>query len=217
MAEQRAPEPSPDLEVDAPTLPSVPYLNVLAISPATKSVPYDGTGAQREDGGTNYGYKNLKRHPELLDTIPELASDPALRSILAAIDHPSTGLFSVACMSQTIVDERGCRLSGYLEFALNAKDEVADPAHYFRLFLEFDRRLRQEGFPEPVSFQWEICPTRFVEAQVDGFAVDVRVDTDYHSEPEGAYECWTRALAALEKLLAGVPARSSAPIYVHDP
>ena len=84
------------------------------------------------------------------------------------------------------------------------------------MFLEFDRQLQQERFAEPVSFQWEISPTRFMEAQLDGFAVAVRVDTDYRPEPPAAYECWTRALAALEALLAGVPARSSAPIYVRE-
>jgi hypothetical protein len=216
MVEHRAHEPAPDLEADAPALPSVPYLNVLSISPVAKSVPYEGTGSQRLDGGANYGFKNLKRNPELLDTIPEFESDPALRSIMAAIDSSATGLFSVACLSKTIVDDHGCRLSGYVEFALNARDEVTDAGQYFRLFHEFDRRLRQDGFAERVSFQWEICPTTFLEAEVEGFAVDVRVDTDYHPDAQAAYESWTRALAALEALLAGVPARSSAPIYVRE-
>jgi hypothetical protein len=216
MRERIEQEPAPELEIDTPALPAVPYLNVLSISSVTKRVPYEGSGIQRPDGGVNHGFTNLKRHPERIDTIPELASDPALRSLMAAIDRPGTGLFGIACESKTIVDARGCRLSGYIEFALNAQDEVTDAASYFRLFHEFERRLWQEGFAEPVSFQWEICPTRFAEAGVDGFAVDVRVDTDHRPEMSSAYECWTRALAALEAVLAGVPARSGLPIYVRE-
>src|SRR5438132_3450612 len=216
MVEHCAHESAPDLEADAPALPSVPYLNVLSISPVTRTVPYEGTGKQRLDGGANYGFTNLKRNPELLDTIPEFRSDPALRSIMAAIDSPATGLFSVACLSKTIMDDHGCGLSGYVEFALNARDEVTDAGHYFCLFHEFDRRLGRAGFAERVSFQWEICPITFLEVGIEGFAVDVRVDTDYHPGAQPAYESWTRALAALEALLAGVPARSCAPIYVRE-
>jgi hypothetical protein len=213
MAPQRETGRVPDADVDAPDLPSVPYLNVLAISRVPKTVPYQGTGVRRPDGGANYGFKNLKRHPELLDTIPEFASDPALRSIMAAIDRPTTGVFSIACLSKTITDPHGCRLSGYVEFALNGRREAADAANYFRLFHDFDRRLERGGFAEPVSFQWQIGPTRFEDVQADGFSVDVRIDTDYRPSAEQAYELWTRALAELERLLGSVPAVTEDPIY----
>lgn len=213
MASQRETRPTPNLDVDAPELPSVPYLNVLVISRVPKTVPYEGTGVTRPDGGANYGFKNLKRQPELLDTIPEFASDPALKSIMAAIDRPSTGVFSIACLSKTITDEHGCRLSGYLEFALNGRREAADAANYFRLFQAFDRRLERGGFAEPVSFQWQIGPTRFADVDTDGFSVDVRIDTDYRPTPPEAYEVWTRALAALEEVLGSVPEVIEDPIY----
>ena len=73
--------------------------------------------------------------------------------------------------------------------------------------------MRQEGFGESVSFQWVLCPTRFSEANLDGFAAEVRVDTAYHSEPAEAYECWSRALAVLEATLADLPRGSGPPIY----
>lgn len=212
----RETERNPNLDADAPALPSVPYLNILGISHVAKTVPYEGSGIQRLDGGANYGFKNLKRHPELLDTIPEFASDPALRSLMAAIDRPATGVFSIACLSKTICNEHGCRLSGYIEFALNDRREVTDAGRYFRLFHEFDRRLEARGFLEPVSFQWEICPTRFTDVATDGYAADVRIDTDYRPSPEEAYEVWTRALAALEDLLGTVPVAAESPIYTTE-
>jgi hypothetical protein len=190
---------------------SVSFLNVLEISPRKKTVPYEGE--TRRDGGTDHGFKNLKLHPELLDTVPELELDPALRKILAAIDRPATGLFSIACESRVIADARGSRLSGYLEFALNCRDDAGDAARYFRIFYDFDRRLRRQCFQDAVSFQWVICPTRFVEAQLDGFAAEVRVDTAYQTDPASAYESWRRALAALEATLIAVPHGAGLPIY----
>jgi hypothetical protein len=204
---------APDVDADAPVLPAAPYLNVLSISSVPKQVPYEGTGLRRPDGRTNFGFTNLKEHPETIDAIPELAADAALRSLLEAIGRPETDLFAIACDSRAIADERGSRRSGYVELAFNCRDRVADPGAYFHLFLDFERRLRRRGFAEPISFQWEVCPTRFTDAGVDGFAVDVRVDTGFHEDPEVAYQAWTRALAALEELAAGVRPTAGAPIY----
>lgn len=199
--------------VDSSAPAAVPFLNVLEMSARRKAVPYEGSATPRLDGGIDHGFTNLKLHPELIDSVPELGSDPALRGILTAIDRPETGLFSIACESRMITDERGSRLSGYLEFALNCRSAAADAAQYFRIFQSFDGRLRQEGFDESVSFQWVLCPTRFAEAQLDGFAAEVRVDTAFYLEPAEAYECWSQALAVLEATLAGLPRGSGPPIY----
>jgi hypothetical protein len=116
-----------------------------------------------------------------------------------------------------ITDQRGSRLSGYLEFALNCRNEAADAAQYFRIFQSFDGRLRQEGFGESASFQWVLCPTRFAEAELDGFAAEVRVDTGFYLDPAAAYDCWSRALAVLEATLAALPRCSGPPIYPSSP
>ena len=190
-----------------------PFLNVLEISSRKKTVPYPASEIPRLNGGTDHGFKNLKLHPELLDTVPELELDPALRKIMTAIDHPTTGLFSIACESRVIADERGSRLSGYLEFSLNCRDDAGDAGRYFRIFHDFDRRLRRECFEEAVSFQWVLCPTHFAEAGLDGFAAEVRVDTAYQPDPASAYESWRRALAVLEATLVAVPHGAGTPIY----
>ena len=213
----RAERERTNVELDAPALPAAPYLNVLSVSSVAKQVPYEGTRVRRMDGGTNHGFTNLAEHPDAIDTIPELSADPALRSLMAAIGRPGTGLFAIACDSQTIADERGCRHSGYVELALNDRAQASDPAQYFRLFLDFDRLLRRRGFSEPVSFQWEICPTRFTDVPLEGFAVDVRVDTEYQVAAEAAVERWGRALAALEELVIRERQGSQAPIYLRRP
>lgn len=216
MRERIEPSRSPKFERDAPSLPAVPYLNVLSISTVLKRVPYDGTGVRRPDGGANFGFINSKVHPERIDSIPELVADPAMRSLMEALARPETGVFAIACDSRTIVDERGCRNTGYVEFAWNCGDRVTDPAQYFRLFHHFDGLLRRYDFSDAVSFQWEICPTRFMDAGVDGFAADVRVDTGFHPEVEASYACWGRALAALETALGNVPLQSGRRIYSRE-
>ena len=44
-----------------------------------KEIPYLGTGIPRRDGEINHGFKNLIAYPNLIDAIPELTSDRAMR------------------------------------------------------------------------------------------------------------------------------------------
>ena len=42
--------------------------------------------SERPDG-TNYGFVDLRDRPELVDSIPEVRADPALRSLIAALNR----------------------------------------------------------------------------------------------------------------------------------
>jgi thioredoxin reductase (NADPH) len=59
------------------------YINLLSLSPCAKEVPYLGTGIARADGQLNHGFKNLIAYPDLIDAIPELATDPLADDIVA--------------------------------------------------------------------------------------------------------------------------------------
>ena len=58
------------------------YSNFLSIRHGGKGIPYGGTRGKREDGGENYGFKNLKSSPGLIDSIPELQNDHELRKLI---------------------------------------------------------------------------------------------------------------------------------------
>ena len=117
------------------------YRNILVMAHKSKGIPYWGSGKPRSDGDMNYGFQDLKGQPELLDDVPELQTDAALRSLMAAISGRGIGLFSVGCLSAMIHDEHGHRMTGYVEFALNSARAAADAASYFPIFFHFDRHL----------------------------------------------------------------------------
>lgn len=100
---------------------STVYRNFLSISYKGKGIPYGGLGEPRDDGGANFGFKDLKGNPALIASVPELQNDPDLKALVAAINRPDTGLFSVGCVSSVIAEQQGHRRSGYIEFAINSK------------------------------------------------------------------------------------------------
>ena len=122
------------------------YSNLLSLNFKPKGVPYGGSGEEREDGGANYGFKNLRRNPELIDSVPELQRDQSLRKVIELINGPATGLFSIGCVSGEVHDDRGFRFSGYVEFSLNSVSAVQDAGSYFPLFFHFGRLLNENQF-----------------------------------------------------------------------
>ena len=66
------------------------YSNDLTLSAHAKSIPY---AADRQPAGLaetskppNYGFKNLKIKPSLIETIPELVDDAGLRALVEMIN-----------------------------------------------------------------------------------------------------------------------------------
>lgn len=96
----------------------LPYLNILSLSPYGKSIPYAGSGVPQKDGQANYGFKNLKAKPALVDTIPELLSDSALKNLVRSLNLESSHFFSVGCFSTSAQTERGHRHRGHLKVGL---------------------------------------------------------------------------------------------------
>jgi hypothetical protein len=57
----------------------LPYLNLLLVSSHVKEIPYIGNAIGQEIGERNHGFKNLIAHPELINDIPEIAVDEAMK------------------------------------------------------------------------------------------------------------------------------------------
>lgn len=189
------------------------YQNVLTISPKGKAIPYGGIGVARADGQTNHGFMDLKGHPERMEDVPELCTDPALRSLVVGINAPTTGLFSVGCLSSPVQDTQGFRMTGYIEFAHNSRQVAADAASYFPAFFHFERFLQRSGFAHSVQFVWELCGADFLDAGTSGFTAVVTMNTGHFPTADGAREAWNTACRALETLLAAIPPHPDEPIY----
>ena len=190
-------------------------LNSLSIGSYSKEIPYLSEGIARSDGQMNYGFKNLIAYPELLEAIPELNGDRALKSLVSSLNSGDTQFFTTGCSSQKISEEDGYRVSGYIEFAWNCQVCVRDAINYFSLFFHFEQSLCRNNFEPQVKFHWSIDETIFVDLQIPGFGCTVFVKTDCYSSRNKAYQTWHQSLTMLDSFLGSIPIKSSTAIYQH--
>lgn len=177
-------------------------MNYLTISDRGKAVPYGP--ADREGGERNYGFRRLKGRLDDVTEIPEAASDNNLRTLLLALNHETTGIFTIGCLSSAVAEPEGYRRTGYVEFALNDRLAIADARTYFPLFFHFDRLWKGEAGHLRAILNWELQPATFLVTDSDGFTCAVTVNTDFFSSQEDADRCWGDCLELLGRLLTSV-------------
>ena len=184
---------------------SLPYTNTLHMSPYGKSIPYPRTGQG------NYGFKNLKVRPELIDTIPELLNDQGLKSLVKALNTQESDFFSVGCFSDIRKTLKGLRHRGYIEFAWNCTTCVQDAVHYFSLFFHFDQFLRNQCFDHRVKLDWLIEEAQFSDIGLSGFCCAIFIDTAPCQLNADAV--WQTSLQTIESFFKSIPKTSSTAIY----
>jgi hypothetical protein len=187
--------------------------NHLSLRHDPKAVPYGGAGETREDGEANHGFKNLLRNPELLEAVPELASDDALRMLVVSLNRPEGGTFSIGCLSADITEHGQFRRTGYIEFAFNSVEAIADAQVYFPAFFHFDRLLLEQPPSLGVQFNWELRPASFWDVSIDGYTCSITINTHFFGAVTSARECWTNSLKLLQQLLQAIPPHLGTPIY----
>ena len=183
--------------------PIPPYQNFLSMGHIIKPVPYPA-GPHPDKG--NRGFKPLKGKTltEIIAAVPEAAQDEALASILNDINSANSALFSIGCGSADVLEPSGgCRVWGYVEFAINDKQAALDRTAYFHIFVQF-AALLSAHFNQKVQFVWILQGARFKDAGVDGFSCWVDVNTHEHPNKEAARDCWNKSLEALRACLSGV-------------
>jgi len=183
----------------------IPYTNQLSLNHKHKGIPYGSSAENREDGDANYGFKDIKGNIALLLEIPELKQDRMLRSLVQGINAPSTGLFSVGCVSGPVDDKNGFRYSGYVEFSINSASAIADARNYFPLFFHFDHMLHENAFLGKVAYNWELQPVTFMDANASGFTCSIFVNTHYSKIKSDAEVAWNEALGILGYYLGSIP------------
>ncbi|MBI1196246.1 MAG: hypothetical protein GC203_00110 [Phenylobacterium sp.] len=189
------------------------YGNFLSIGHRGKGVPYASDPSARADGGANHGFRNLKGDPSGLSQVPELVEDAPLRALVAAINRPQTGLFTIGCVSGRVAVDGRHRIRGYVEFAVNSGVFIEKASNYFPIFFQFERRLNAVGYQDPVQFRWELEGATFLEAGVSGFSMVVYIDTPACDAAEDAQMFWARALDVLGRFLSAIPIQPGQPIY----
>ena len=190
-----------------------PYSNSLFISNYGKAIPYKSSKIEQKDGKINYGFKNLKLKPQLIDTVPELSSDKALKSLVRSINSSKTNFFSVGCFSGKVSEEQGYIYRGYIEFSFNCRVCVKDARNYFSLYFHFEQFLRQHKFDQTVKLKWMLEEVYFSDVDIDGFSCAIFIFTTHCSSCEKAYYSWQKSLEILESFLLSVQVRSHTVIY----
>ncbi|MEL6354592.1 MAG: hypothetical protein AAFR58_23000 [Cyanobacteria bacterium J06627_28] len=202
-------------------MPDLLYRNDLSLSPTAKVIPYAGdrigtTAQQRPsvvNAPTNYGFRNLKIKPSLIDTVPELSGDSSLKALVSAINRPETCFFTVGCHSQLMMTDEGNYRQGYLEFAWNCQGCVQDAINYFALYFHFNKFLRVRSFNQPIAFKWIIQEASFSDAEIDGFSCAIQMQTRSLSSVEQAEMTWQFSLRMIGAYFNTVFTEADKPIY----
>ena len=188
-----------------------PYRNSLQIGSNYKGIPYGPVDRGAE--GKNHGFQLLNGNPHLIDTSPELQSDPELKNLVSCINLQETGLLTIGCLSEPIQDEHGHRFTGYVEFAFNSKSRIADASNYFPVFFHFAEGLRRNGFIHQMAFDWQLEPGNFFQCGTMGYTCSIFLNSAYKSESTASDEVWSHSLFALAEYLKTVPQESEDYLY----
>jgi len=193
------------------------YSNDLTLSAHAKSIPY---AADRQPAGLaetskppNYGFKNLKIKPSLIETIPELVDDAGLRALVEMINKSESCFFTVGCASERVQTAEGHHRQGYLEFAWNCASCIQDAINYFALYFHFNKSLLVQGFNQPVQLKRNIQEVTFSAVEVHGFSCSIQVKTRSLSSAEAANQAWQLSLRMIQSYLETVETNRSSPIY----
>ena len=189
------------------------YSNDLTISPYARSIPYAADRDIKPLLQTNFGFKNLKIKPSLIETIPELNHDASLKALVKSINSPETCFFTVGCFSALKQTDQGHYRQGYLSFAWNCTGCIQDAINYFALYFHFEKSLREKSFNQPAQFKWIIQETAFSDAKLEGFACAIHLKTRSLSSAEQADQVWQISLRMIQAYLATIETLKSTPIY----
>lgn len=185
---------------------------ILTIRHRGKAIPYPGV--ERVGVPSNYGFKPLKGIPDAGRYIPEATDDPALSNAISSINAKGTAFFTIGCEKAFNRDESGGHWAkGYLEFAHNYPELVADARYAFAVFFNFSHELVRSRLERPVLFHWELEGARFLDATCDGFSITVWIETGTLPSRDEAVDCWEAALERLTMFLVDIPQPPGRVIY----
>jgi hypothetical protein len=103
--------------------------------------------------------------------IPEAQGITARKNALIALNAADSPFFTVGCEKAFGKNESGQWVSGYLEFAINYGEFVADAAFYFKLFFLFNQWYLGQQQQVGVRYNFELEGATFVDAGVSGFTI----------------------------------------------
>ena len=178
----------------------------LSIKNGGKGIPYGGAHEDRPDGSRNHGFKPLKSNPAEIAVIPEAQGITALKNALIALNAANSPFFTVGCEKASGENDSGHWMRGYLEFAFNYGELVADAAFCFKLFFLFNQWYWTQKQQVGVRYNFELEGATFLDANVSGFTITAWISAGTYPTKELARTAWEAALDTLVAFLREQPA-----------
>ena len=180
------------------------------------STTEDGIGVpcapqDHEDGSRNYGYCDLKNHPETIGTIPELRDFPELQRFVKSVNVSNSLFRTLGCEksfhdSDTPIYKR--KLVSYVDLAFEILKFNGSQKAFEHLF-EWLRTFAA-GWPpsEAVGIEFEIGPASYNDHHFLGWRVSAW-NYGYGQNDSEARESWKVGLGLLQKFLENESSRFS--------
>lgn len=144
---------------------------------------------------------DLVKDPDRISEIPELKGWPELEEFVAEVNRP-IGMYRTIGTEKASYMENGRHvINGYVGFGFRDLRNVADKHYHYALFDNFNDFEQQNPLPPDVYVSWDLVPTYYGEAQLDGLSFDIWVRSVADS-PENAREKRAKALKLLQEFLA---------------
>ena len=129
----------------------------------SKDVPYPPDIRADSIG---YGFKDIKGHPELASTIPELHQMDGMQKAIREICRNETPFFSIGCEKRFGEhDPRKFWGRGFIEFAYNY-EVAANFENYEQLFDIFRESPIFRKISAPTLIEWEVAPVRLSDHKI---------------------------------------------------
>lgn len=145
----------------------------IRVSTLTTAVPYDAVDGGEED--RNYGFKDLRKNPESIDEIPELADSRAFRGLIEAINLPAGRFWSLACeKALSRSDEKpgfAWRVNGYVAVAFEFMPWNSVEEHFETFVSRASAYLDPRCPDDAIYFSAELAPTHYREADLHGWSL----------------------------------------------
>lgn len=179
----------------------------LTIKEGGKGIPYAGSGV-REDGSENHGFIVVKGRPAEAAAIPEAQDNEPMKNALIAINDSSTALFTAGCEKSFNHDSEGHWARGYIEVSYNYLELLSDAQHYFKLFFDFNNRVRRMRFDVPVQYHWELEAAVFTDIswQTSGFTAGVWITTAFFESRTEVEKAWAQGVDFLTEYFKEIKA-----------
>jgi len=177
----------------------------LSIKDGGKGIPYGGANEDRPDGSRNHGFRPLKSNPEEIGAVPEAQGITALKNALIALNAADSPFVTVGCEKAFGKNDSGYWGSGYLEFAFNYAELIADAAFYFKLFFFFNQWYSKQKQLAGVQYNFELEGATFLKTNVSGFTISAWISAGTYPKSEGAQASWEEALDVLIEFLSQQP------------